>query len=158
MGAALGNRELQRERRREELLNAPASFLSRWPLPLHLPVFSSFLFLSSPPPFFFLFSSFLRYFGRALNAPAFPSAASRLRLWSTRRSVLACICSVITRLHRCFSRGSMSNRRRKWNRFISRFNSAEWSNFAIDLSGCAHKIVPYPRGNSRFLLARRNEL
>lgn len=55
-------------RRREELLNAPTSFLSRWPLPLHLPVFSSFLFLSSPPlpppplpvlffsPFFFVIS------------------------------------------------------------------------------------------------------
>lgn len=87
MGAALGNRELQRERRREELLNAPTSFLSRWPLPLHLPVFSSFLFLSPPIPFF-LFSSFLRYFGRALNDRPFPRPP-RLRLWSTRRSVLA---------------------------------------------------------------------
>lgn len=74
------------------------SDLSRRPLPLHLPVFSSFLFLSSPFPLsadLFFSPFFLRYFGRALNAPAFPPRPPRL--WSMRRSVFAYICSVITR-------------------------------------------------------------
>lgn len=133
MGAALGNRELQRERR-EELLNAPASFLSRWPLPLHLPVFSSFPFLSSPLFCSFLFFSSL--FRSSLKCPAFPFSClsslehtEKCRLYMFRDYVL----------HRRFTRGSMSNHRRKRNRFISRFNFAKWSNFAIDLNGCSRK-------------------
>lgn len=118
---------------------------------------SSLLFSFFRPPFspFFLFSSFLRYFGRVLNARPFPrpcrlrlSGASEEVSWLVYVSWLRGAAQVVP------CRGSMSNRRRKRNRFISRFNSAKWSNFAIDLSGSVHKTVPYPRAVTRAFSSR----